>query len=117
MKQILPFRLAITTLAVAGPLTAAPTSFNVRDYPEPGIIGTLPAYGIFARHVRNLELANIRLNLQTTDLRPAAAFVEVDGLEIDNLKPQVADGVRAAVFSSDVRGITIRNSSALEALK
>jgi hypothetical protein len=74
----------------------------------------LPAYGIFARHVRDLELANIRLNFQTTDRRPAAAFVDVDGLEIDNLKPQVAEGVRAAVFSPDVRGVTIRNSPALE---
>jgi polygalacturonase len=83
-------------------------------YPEPGIIGTLPAYGIFARHVRNLELADIRLNFQTTDMRPAAAFVDVDGLKIDNLKPQVAEGVRAAVFSPDVRGVTIRNSPELE---
>jgi hypothetical protein len=47
-------------------------------------------------------------------MRPAAAFVDVDGLELDNLKPQVAEGVRAAVFSPDVRGVTIRNSPELE---
>ena len=30
-------------------------------YPEPGS-GMMPAYGVFARHVRDLELANIRLS-------------------------------------------------------
>jgi polygalacturonase len=86
-------------------------------YPEPSNIGILPAYGIFARHVRNLELANIHLNFESMDLRPAAVFADIDGLEIDNLKPQVAEGVRAAIFSADDRGLTIRNSPALEATK
>jgi hypothetical protein len=86
-------------------------------YPEPGMMGTLPAYGLFARHVKNLELANIHLNFLTIDMRPAAAFTDIDGLEIDNLKPQVAEGVRAAVFSEDVRDLTIRNAPALEAAR
>lgn len=86
-------------------------------YPEPSMIGTLPAYGIFARHVRDLELANIHLNFQTNDLRPAASFADIDGLEIDNLKPQVTEGVRAAVFAKNVGGLTIRNSPALESAK
>jgi len=83
-------------------------------YPEPGMMGTLPAYGIFARHVRGLELANIHLNFQTNDFRPAAMFADIDGLEIDNLKPQVAEGMRPAVFAPNVRGVTIRNSPAVE---
>ena len=84
------------------------------DYPEPGKIGTLPAYGIFARHVRDLELANIQVSFLTNDLRPAAMFFDVQGLEIDNFKPQVVAGVKAAVFADNVSGISIRNSPALE---
>jgi len=83
-------------------------------YPEPDGIGTLPAYGIFARHVKDLELANIHVNFLTNDFRPAAMFADIDGLEIDDLKPQVADGVQPAVFADNVRGITIRNSPALQ---
>ncbi|HZL77954.1 MAG TPA: glycoside hydrolase family 28 protein [Candidatus Limnocylindrales bacterium] len=83
-------------------------------YPEPGRIGTLPAYGIYARHVKGLELANITVNFITNDLRSAASFADVQGLEIDNFKPQVAPGVRAAVFADNVGGITIRNSPALQ---
>ena len=86
-------------------------------YPEPGKIGTLPAYGIYARHVRDLELANIHLNYSKVDSRSAAAFADVQGLEIDNLKPQVADGATAAQFAADVTGLVIRNSPALEPLK
>jgi len=82
-------------------------------YPEPSKLGTMPAYGIFARHVKGLELANINVSFEKSDLRPAAAFTDIDGLEIDNFKPQLAEGVKAAVFAADVKGIRIRNSPAL----
>ena len=86
-------------------------------YPEPGGIGTLPAYGVFARHVKGLELANITTRFKTEDLRPAIICADVDGLEIDNLKPQLAAGVPAAKFAADVRNVTIRNSPALDGIK
>ena len=41
-------------------------------------------------------------------------FCDIQGLEIDNFKPQVAAGVKAAVFADNVGGPTIRNSPALE---
>jgi len=83
-------------------------------YPEPNKIGTLPAYGIFARHVRDLELANVRLNFQANDFRPAMQFADMDGLEIDNVKPQAVDGVKPAVFASDVKNLVILDSLALK---
>ena len=79
-------------------------------YPEPGRIGIIPAYGIYARHVRGLELANINLSYETNDFRPGAAFVDIDGLDIDHFKPELAEGVTAATFSTDVRDLTVRNS-------
>ena len=84
-------------------------------YPEPGKIGTLPAYGFYARHVKDLELANIHLNYSATDFRPALVFADVDGLEIDNVKPQFAEGVKPAEFAADVKNLVIRNSPALVA--
>jgi hypothetical protein len=83
-------------------------------YPEPGRLGTLPAYGVYARHVKGLELANISVNFLTNDLRSAASFVDIQGLEIDNFKPQLAPGVKAAVFADDVKDVTIRNSPTVE---
>jgi hypothetical protein len=83
-------------------------------YPEPGKMGTLPAYGIYARHVHDLELANINVSFATNDLRPAAAFADIDGLDIDHLQTQVAGGVKAAQFGEDVRNLTIRNSPSIQ---
>jgi polygalacturonase len=82
-------------------------------YPEPRFIGTMPAYGVFARHVRDLELANIRVSFEKEDMRPVMVCVDVDGLEIDNFKAQLADGVTAARFE-DVQRLVIRNSPVLD---
>jgi polygalacturonase len=81
-------------------------------YPEPR--GIMPAYGVFARHVKGLELANINFSFKTNDFRPAIICSDVDGLEIDNFKAQLADGVKASVFADNVSGIVIRNSPVLE---
>jgi polygalacturonase len=84
-------------------------------YPEPGRIGVMPAYGLFARHVRDLELANIRESFEKEDLRPAIECVDVDGLEIDNFKAQLAIGVAAARFDS-VKNVVVWNSPMLDGM-
>ena len=49
------------------------------------------------------------------DLRPAMKCVDVDGLEIDNFKAQLAPGVPAAAFES-VTNVVIRNSPVLDGM-
>jgi hypothetical protein len=83
-------------------------------YPEPrGALGVMPGYGVFARHVHGLELANISLTTEKADQRPAMVCSDVDGLEVDNFKAQLSDGVAAAKFDG-VKNITIRNSPVLK---
>lgn len=82
-------------------------------YPEPSRIGVMPAYGLFARHVRDLELSNIRFDFDQPELRPAIGFVDVDDLLIDNLRAEVAEGVAPAKWES-VKRLVIRNSPQLE---
>ncbi len=83
------------------------------DYPEPSRAGIMPGYGLFARHVRHLEIANVRVGFETQDLRPAMVCVDVDGLEIDNFKAQLASDVLAAKFEA-VKSLVIRNSPVLQ---
>ena len=80
-------------------------------YPEPH--GVMPAYGLFARHVRDLELANVSVSFARDDFRPAIECADVDGLEMDNFKAQLAKGVPAAKFEK-VSGLVIINSPALK---
>ncbi len=85
-------------------------------YPEPRRLGALPAYGFYARHVSDLEVANVRMNFAQEDFRPAMACVDVDGLDIDNVNAQLADGVAAAKFD-DVKQLVVRDSPMLEDIK
>jgi polygalacturonase len=80
-------------------------------YPEPR--GVMPAYGLFARHVKGLELANINVSFLKDDFRPAIECMDVNGLEIDNFKAQLASGVAASKFEG-VTGQVIRNSPVLQ---
>ncbi|MGD1017882.1 MAG: glycoside hydrolase family 28 protein [Verrucomicrobiia bacterium] len=84
-------------------------------YPEPRRSGVMPTYGLFARHVRDLEIADFHVSYDKEDLRPPAAFNDVDGLEIDNFNAQMAKGVPAARFDG-VDGLVIRNSPVLDGL-
>jgi polygalacturonase len=106
-------RLTSNGGGTAGDAAATPKELG-KGYPEPSHLGTLPAYGVYAHHVKDLELANISVNFVTNDLRPGAAFADIQGLDIDDFKPQLAPGVKAAVFADDVRDLTIRNSPALD---
>jgi polygalacturonase len=82
-------------------------------YPEPR--GVMPGYGVFARHVRGLELANITLSFQNDDKRPAMVVSDVDGLEVDNFKAQLSEGVSAAKLDG-VKNVVIRNSPVLKGM-
>ena len=85
------------------------------DYPEPSRLGTMPAYGLYARHVRGLELANITVGVEKLDSRPPLACFDVDGLEIDNFKAQLLRGVPPAKFVV-VDDVVIRNSPIFDSM-
>jgi polygalacturonase len=102
--------------ATAADATIVPKELGVH-YPEAGNLGTLPAYGVYARHLHGLELENINVSFRTKDLRPAASFSDVQGLDIDNFKPQLSEGVPGAVFAPDVHDLVIRDSPALQPSK
>jgi len=84
-----------------------------KGYPEPKRIGIMPAYGVFARHVKGLELADINLKFEHGDLRPPLVCVDIDGLEVNHFKADVARGVVPARFDH-VKGLVITNSPVLK---
>jgi polygalacturonase len=60
-------------------------------YPDPHMFGDLPASGVFARHVRNLELSNVEIATLTSDARPAFWLHDVDGADFFRVRvPQGA---------------------------
>ena len=83
-----------------------------QDYPEPTRFGTMPAYGLYARHVKDLELSNIRFDFKKKDLRPALACLNINGLLIDDLTAKVSKGIVPG-WLYKVKHLVIRNSPLL----
>jgi polygalacturonase len=54
---------------------------NEKAYPEHNMFGkTMPAYGIYARHVRRVKFENVRTSLLTPDARPATVLVDAENV-------------------------------------
>ncbi len=58
----------------------------VRDYPEPMLFGTLPAWGLFVRHASGLTLRDVSLHLARGDERPVAQLEDVDAVDLINVR-------------------------------
>jgi len=53
------------------------------------------------------------LSTEKPDLRPAMVCSDIDGLELDNFKAQLSEGVSASKFDN-VKNVVIRNSPVLK---
>lgn len=59
-------------------------------YPEYSMFKELPAWAVFARHLKNLSLKNIRFNLEKPDFRKAIVVDDIDGLILKDVFIQQA---------------------------
>ncbi|MFI5161264.1 MAG: glycoside hydrolase family 28 protein [Sphingobacteriales bacterium] len=66
---------------------------NEKNYPEPSMFGSMPAYGFYIRHVDGLKLRDVEVSYLNADARSAFIFDDVKGLDIHNVKGQVEKGV------------------------
>ncbi|TDH20075.1 glycoside hydrolase family 28 protein [Segetibacter sp. 3557_3] len=85
----------------------------IDQYPEVKTFGPLiPAYGIWARHVKGLKLKNIQFTLAANDQRPA--FVCEDGQEIqlDHWNIPATSGAEAVIRLENVQGAVVKNITA-----
>jgi len=57
---------------------------NESHYPEFSMFGELPAWGFYIRHVQNLTMDNIKINLKKPDYRPGIVFDDVKELQLSN---------------------------------
>lgn len=62
-------------------------------YPEPSMFGTLPAYGLFARHVRGLRVRDLSVSFDAPEARPAIALRAVENASFDTVVAKQAPGV------------------------
>lgn len=83
----------------------------IDKYPEVKTFGPrVPAYGVWARHVKGLKLQNITFNLDSNDLRPAFVCEDGANIEISNWKIPATTGAESIIRLEDVQGALILNN-------
>jgi hypothetical protein len=78
------------------------------DYPEYSMFGRLPAYGLYCRHVKDLKLLNVQLQLAAADKRHALVAEDCENISIDDLDAPFSQDAEAIIRLSDVKGALIR---------
>ncbi len=84
-----------------------------RQYPASYMFGILPAYGLYARHVRGLSLHNVHFDFATPDLRPALVCDDVEDLELQNFRASAQKEAESLARLVKVRRANIANSRPL----
>jgi polygalacturonase len=85
---------------------------NTNKYPEPGMFGANPAYGLFIRHAKNIKVTDAEFNCMAPDKRPALQFDDIEGLYLFHITPQ-ATGAPKQMITNKVTGITVVQSPGL----
>jgi polygalacturonase len=80
---------------------------------NPRFITPMPAYGLFVRHAKGIELHDVQLDFRAADERPAAIARDVDGLTIDAFGAKIAGGPTLEVEA--IKNLTIKASPPLPA--
>ena len=80
-----------------------------KGYPEPSNFGPTPAYGFFIRNVKDLKISNVETSFIKDDLRPAYVLDNIDGVDIQHIRSQKAEGTSTLILNK-VKNFTIFNT-------
>ena len=72
-------------------------------YPEPGMLGTLPAHGFYLRHVDRLEMSHVEVQPMSPDARPCIVTDDVHRAEFFAITAPTSPPAFAFNKSTDVR--------------
>lgn len=98
---------------IADVISATPE--KEKGYPENRMFGAvLPAYGLFVRHVKNLFLDNVQLNLLAADGRPALYLEDAAEIKINHLKASTPAAGQSLIRLNQVSDLLISGYAALQ---
>ena len=73
---------------------------NANNYPEPGMFGVAPAYGLFVRHAKDIKINDVEFIFLEPDYRPGYIFDDVDGVDMRSVTIQRTDNSNAVVLKN-----------------
>lgn len=89
---------------------------NEKKYPEPGMFGIPPAYGLFVRHAKDIKINDVEFSFLETDSRPGYVFDDVNGVDLRNVTVEHNVDSNVLVLKN-VTGFNILQSKGIEDLK
>lgn len=84
-----------------------------KAYPEPQKFGIIPAYGFFIRHVKNVELTNVKVHFLEGETRPAMMLRDVKGIELRNVEMMKA-GTAPLISAENVSNLILKDCKGLK---
>jgi hypothetical protein len=83
----------------------------IDQYPEVKTFGpTIPAYGVWARHVKGLKLKNITFRIKSNDLRPVFICEDGKDIEVTGWNIPATTGAPSIIRLENVDGAMISNN-------
>lgn len=83
---------------------------GIKSYLEVKTFGpTIPAYGLWARHISGLRLENIRFHIKTNDLRPAIICEDAEKISIKNASIPKSSGSESMIRLENVQEANIED--------
>ena len=83
------------------------------DYPEPTMFGQIPAYGFFIRHVRGLEMNDVKVGYLKDEVRAPFILADAKSIDLRNVTAPHASGVPSFILNN-VEDFSILHSWPLE---
>lgn len=89
---------------------------KVKSYPQADVVFgySVPAYGLYVRHVRNLVLENFRFNLRTPDARPAVVLDDCHNVRLRDFDVAVPTNDQPLIRIQQSTNVTISGYQSVE---
>lgn len=84
-----------------------------KDYPEPYRWKTMPSYGFYFRHVKNLKMSDVSVYFMQEDFRPPFQLDDVKGADLRYIDAQRVNGIPSFVLKN-VKDVTIQQVQGLK---
>ena len=82
-------------------------------YPEPGMFGPMPSQGFYLRHVKNIEISDVRIVSTADDQRPAFVLQDVDNADFFHVQTKESAGVPKFVLN-EVTNFSVARSKGVK---
>ncbi len=89
---------------------------NEKNYPEPSMFGTIPAYGFYIRHAKGISFDNVEVSFAGDEARPAFLLENVKGIEFFRTNAQLSKDAKMFVLKN-VSDFSVQQSKNISNMK